>query len=322
MRKRNLLYFLLCLVLSVPATVLNAQDTDEKVFPESGAVWSTYAFHREKPTENYIYGLIGDTLINEKEYSKLYLLSDTLLVIDEESVYVAGIRQEKKVVYMQPASNQWGETLEEFVLYDFSKTIGEKVSYKRPYSSPVEVFSTFIDVEILCPYNDMYIMKEKDTEYGRMIEVEGWYELWIEKIGSLSGLLFAPMDFALDGTVIWVGGLLGCMKQDGKIIYMNEEFCNQCFGKLKYDPNLSIGNETVNSPRIWYKKLDRSIEIESQHLTELAVFRMINIEGKEVFKQQIDNDKTSLKIPFIPQGIYIYQISGAINTQTGKIIIN
>jgi len=47
---------------------------EENVFPTNNAIWNIYI-----EGDRYIYGLKGDTIINDTLYNKLYLLNDTIL---------------------------------------------------------------------------------------------------------------------------------------------------------------------------------------------------------------------------------------------------
>jgi hypothetical protein len=85
-------YILLFITVLFSSNTIYSQTEDEKVFPESDAIWVIHLY-KGYESNQYIYGVSGDTIINEKKYSKLYLLNDSTLTIDAEDIYVAGIRQ-------------------------------------------------------------------------------------------------------------------------------------------------------------------------------------------------------------------------------------
>ncbi len=73
-------------------------------FPDSNAIWNHYFEIGESKSFNnttkyYSYGLMGDTIINSINYSKLYEFSDTVFTLSAE--YLGGLREDtlRKVYY-------------------------------------------------------------------------------------------------------------------------------------------------------------------------------------------------------------------------------
>ena len=191
------------LVLLVLLTTSNisiyAQDTEDitlpDVFPTEDAVWIIEEkITTERSWANpetglwydiyytyYTYYLEGDTIMNDKKYSKLYV-KDIQNNIDYG--YVGGIRVEGEKVYFDPVDFDY-ETLDvitggmyhmfeeegvfnEFCLYDFSLDKGDEF-----------ITGTFLD--------------DTGSPYCTPIEMYNWgnndiQERWIEGIGSIEGL--------------------------------------------------------------------------------------------------------------------------------------
>ena len=142
--------------------------------PETGLWYDIYYTY-------YTYYLEGDTIMNDKKYSKLYV-KDIQNNIDYG--YVGGIRVEGEKVYFDPVDFDY-ETLDvitggmshmfeeegifnEFCMYDFSLDKGDEF-----------ITGTFLD--------------DTGSPYCTPIEMYNWgnndiQERWIEGIGSIEGL--------------------------------------------------------------------------------------------------------------------------------------
>jgi hypothetical protein len=71
----------------------------QNYFPTSNAIWNESILNY-----NSYYGLLGDTLINDMNYSKLYQFSDTVLSIENIQKYIGAIRNEgQKVFFLRMA---------------------------------------------------------------------------------------------------------------------------------------------------------------------------------------------------------------------------
>ena len=95
-------------------------------FPESNAIWNQYRVHVEHPQLLQgitRYGLIGDTIINDKLYSKVYDIEDDSCLNINNATYFGAIREEEKKIYALIAYGQE----EEILLYDFNVEVGDTV---------------------------------------------------------------------------------------------------------------------------------------------------------------------------------------------------
>ena len=190
---------LLTLLILTSNISIYAQDTEDitlpDVFPTEDAVWVIeIKAEVDRSWANpetglwydiyytyYTYYLEGDTIMNDKKYSKLYV-KDIQNNIDYG--YVGGIRVEGEKVYFDPVDFDY-ETLDvitggmyhmfeeegvfnEFCLYDFSLDKGDEF-----------ITGTFLD--------------DTGSPYCTPIEMYNWgnndiQERWIEGIGSIEGL--------------------------------------------------------------------------------------------------------------------------------------
>lgn len=170
-----------------------------QVFPESDAIWNI-----KIDTKEHYYGLTGDTIIDGKSYSKLYLLNDTTLIPDSRKEYLGGFRQEGKKVWFRPSLHDdyisnYPYYPKETVLHDFSN-VGDTIWHNfvsdwnvrywemRDSISASIITSKFTDEQGRTIYNTQQFIiinsnrKEFTYEVGR--------DRWIEGIGSIGKGLF------------------------------------------------------------------------------------------------------------------------------------
>ena len=176
--------------------------------PETGLWYDIYYTY-------YTYYLEGDTIMNDKKYSKLYV-KDIQNNIDYG--YVGGIRIEGEKVYIDPIDFDY-ETLDmitggythifeeegvfnEFCLYDFSIKKGDKF-----------ISGVFFDGigSPFCTASEMYDYKDWNLSLG-----------WIKGIGSEAGLWYDRFTSAT-GSGSYVQHTLKSFHYKGKQFYPTEE---------------------------------------------------------------------------------------------------
>ena len=196
-------------------------------FPSSGAIWNHNIVNSENaPYISYRYrlGIIGDTIINSKEYSKVYQLDGLELDI-LEAEYVGAIREENKKIYAITLYN--GEP--ELLLYDFDVEIGDIInsnSIEGYISEPLEVLD-IEEIELL------------DGTIRKKLNVGADY--WIEGIGGLAGL-FAPITAM---PLNWTSQWLKCFHHNEIDVYIDDYTssldCEFCFCALDI-PSFELSN--------------------------------------------------------------------------------
>lgn len=313
--KTKFLLFIACVsMLPIKQTI------SSEVFPTSDAIWviQEYFFG----INQYVYGMSGDTIINEKAYQKLYLLNDTTLTITHEDIFVAGIRQtEDKKIFIQPADKKDGTILEEFLMYDFGAEIGEKIFFgKNPYLGWGNVGPTFENVDMDW-YKDAYGIIEDIFESNDKVHIVGnglTYEIWIEGIGSLAGLFYAPLVFPT-GRGLPQGGHLICMKKGDTINYLSDG-CNSCFNTQPIFTSIEA-NEINNTVSVLYNSPNQTIDINYKDETGTFQFSLMKTDGRMVLTENTSHNYSNINVTGIPKGIYIYILSGNNTIQSGKLFI-
>lgn len=136
--------FIITLIIFAPRVIC------QNSFPYSNAIWNENHLNSQGTmTAEKLYGLKGDTLINDTLYNKLYSLSDTTL--DEENLqnYIGGFRQVGQKVYFRP--EYWA--YKDILLYDFSASVGDTVwhnaiaYYGKPTFEIGYTFSKVLEIE-------------------------------------------------------------------------------------------------------------------------------------------------------------------------------
>lgn len=259
--KRFLYTFLFTLITVLFSTESRAQEYVP--FPLSNAIWSE-VFTSKQPdeVETYQFGIEGDTVYNNIQYSKLYLLNDTVYPLSVGR-YCGGIREDDmKRIYIIDCDCVMIPTIpiiDEVALYDFSKSIGDTL---------------FVGIYSFYPYS-YFIINEIDS-----ILIDGNYrkrfdfgvEEWIEGIGSTRGLL-SPIQEQPTGYQKWK---LICLNQEGSVTYLNPDF-NSCFPILtsieeqEQQPHLMIYPHPVTNTSY--------LEVGAQ-LASYEVLEVYNILGK------------------------------------------
>ncbi len=191
-----------------------SKSQDYFSFPEEDAVWNHFFETCEGTKLDYYYstyyalGLYGDTTINSLEYSKLYLLEDS--VYNSNAELQGYIREDslKRVYYVGP--NFWGHYEEdEVLLYDFSVSVGDTIDYGIWEGT---VIKSIDSVLIGDSYRKRFCVWEN-------------YDYYIEGIGSTNGLLFPITDIPVKVYTNWD---LVCFKHFNEVLFLGDSY-NSCF---------------------------------------------------------------------------------------------
>lgn len=188
-------------------------------FPDSNAIWNVnYINSVGTPTDEMLYGLKGDTLINDTLYNKLYTLSDTTLSGENLQNYIGGFRLEGQKVWFKPA--YWSSA--DILLYYFSVTGGDTVWHNgvaiNEYNLEQHPFAYSVIVEVITDNG----LKTYNVIRGMDGGCSGE---WYEGIGSNFGIIGSVIMFPLTGDSY----NLACFKHNDTVKYQNNLICNKCF---------------------------------------------------------------------------------------------
>ncbi len=194
---------IICFVLFFVQAVSFAQS-----FVEDGKQWSVAHFPSIGNTvSTEIFKIIGDTLIGDKIYSKVFVSHDAV----NWELYYNFLREESdKIYYYSTFYNQ------EYLLYDF--TIKEQEVFRI---EKYNIDMTLDSIRVIEGLKHYFFSFENETT------------VWIESIGNISNL-FVP-----DGNIGIIGAqyfLLCCSVHD-TYVYINNDY-SSCFLTTISQPNL------------------------------------------------------------------------------------
>ena len=301
MKKHKTILFIAGIIFF--AMYLNAQEYVP--FPDSNAIWNQI-YTSEQPVEAEIfqYGISGDTLINGKQYRKVYLLNDTVYPL-VTGQYCGAIREEEKKIYVTGCDCVYpGAGQEEVILYDFSKAPGDTVYVGQNGWGPAGYL-------VVSSIDSILIA----GSYRKTFHFAGYEHFWIEGIGSTRGL-FSPVREQPTGFQQWK---LICFNKDNEVEYLNPEF-NTCFPPLSVSKNVKQDNlvKIIPHPVTGIS----TIEFENNTAAGYQYIDFYNIFGQLVHRINIQN-KTRLNVSHVDfePGLYLYRLSGSnMNGITGKIV--
>ena len=237
--RRLILLALLTIITNISIYAQTEEDIKlPDVFPTEDAVWiiSKKAVYYHGTDYEYSwkesYYLLGDTIIENKKYSKLYSLEGTLDSLKvkscdfytENQLYVGAIRVEGEKVYLRPYE----------VIYCFGEEMCPHIDYIEeggyPWYKDEEIDYSFFEEDVL-----MYDFSVEESErlyinnypsiclhfLATEMRKKGNDHLWIKGIGSTGGLWFNYDFFPMGGS-----GVLRSLKSfyyKGKQFYPAEE---------------------------------------------------------------------------------------------------
>ena len=261
-------------------------------FPDSNAIWNEYSIHVEYPTSvssKTRYGTIGDTIIDNLEYSKIYRLIDDTCLNISNAEYFGAIREENKKIFTLTTFH--GDT--EILLYDFSVEEGDTI-----YSNAQVGYMAY---PVVISNIDSVILLDGTTRKRYWIN-GSLDEFWIEGIGSQGGI-FTPIT---DLITNYYEPHLSCFKQYETTTYLNNYSCDKCFCSLgtliKGINGLQNEIQLIPNPASNYIKIDFELNMES------SITRLFNSSGKLIESTLSNSFPVQLNIGNLPNGIYLIQI--------------
>lgn len=293
----------------------------QEVFPASDAIWNVNTIE----DKSFLYALMGDTVIDDTIYHQIYCLKDSILSPEYRLNYIGALREQNRKVWVRIPG--WKKDTE-FLLYDFSKKVGEKI-----YFSPV-YFQIHDFGGIGCNPNDTVeaiVEKISEDSSGRkhyFIHYPGLYkdepEEWIEGIGTVTGLsYFRKMIPTGPSHAYYDETYLQCFKHQGKIEYRHNESwsgCQTCFCKQQF--YVDITEEKKGTVSLYPNPAHREIGVELPAEIQQAEISIYLMNGSMADTRLLSSQHTTIGVTHLAPGTYVYRISAAgIPVQTGKIII-
>lgn len=299
--KQTHLIFGLVLIIN-----LSLQGQEYVPFPTENVNWNVFysgTCNEETPPDSILirYTIHGTISINETQYANLCIENgDTA---NPEIQPIGGLREADKKVYYLGQTILGVGNAEEYLLYDFTKQIGDTIRH----DSYGGFYSVILDIDSI----------QIGETYRKRYEVDNhWYyqnpDYIIEGIGSVkNGLLGHISDIPTCGSHYWEHI---CFRENGIVKYLNPSY-NECFpGNLL----AGVDNDTYETElQIHPNPFSNKIQIENTANRPDLIFKLIDINGKIVIEKSINGEKVTLDLNINP-GFY----NGLIVDKKGKILIS
>lgn len=259
-------------------------------FPKIKAVWSELV---DK------YGMLGDTVIDNKQYKKVYTSQDSVFNFSNASYYAA-IREFPDGIIKTIVN---GET-QERQLYNFTLLEGSSTTVWSKDYGDVEV--TFLGVDsINVVYEQRYVFKYSVQGSSNQFE-------WIEGIGSTKGLFYPAFTPTVDPSRNLI-----CFSENDSLKYQNSLFSN-CKGDL-----VNIKENSSSLLSIYPNPTETTLYIESPINLENTEFELRDLLGKIVHQIQLGNGyRFEIHDLKLGSGVYAYRISSnGVSVKSGKLIV-
>ncbi len=281
------------------------KSQDYVPFPKEKVNWNVFYVGtcQDAPPDTVLirYTIHGDTTINEIQYSKLCIESGD--ATNPKIHGIGGLRESDKKVYYRGQTIIGGGNDKEYLLYDFTKQIGDTIKH--------DSYGGFISVVLDI---DSVLIGEN---YRKRFKVDNhWFyqnpDYIIEGIGSVkNGLLGHISNIPTCGSHYWEHI---CFRQNSIVKYLNPTF-SECFpsnlltgvGQLDYETGFDI----------YPNPFKNEIQIDNKLNNRELIFKLIDINGKTLIAKNINGDKVSFNLD-INSGIY----NALIIDKNGKILIS
>jgi len=308
---KYILFFLPVLLITFVAT---AQEYKYVPFPDSNAVWSeVYWKPISEPYPRWVYNKYAlfneDTIINGVIYHKLFHTNASKITY-ENSECIGGIREDSlKRIWFKDFNksheysflNDKGEIL----LYSFNLNVNDTIRNFTDFTNIVGTDYLFVTkIDTIKIENTL----RKVFYFSNII-----WEIWIEGIGKLKGLLFPSGGLPTNG----MDNDLVCMHQNDTLLYYNSDYdgCVPSFVldgvSLLANPDVKVYPNPVTNGTVYFENLDfETLELFDLHGN---LIKEKNIKGFSQFE---------LNVSDLSSGIYSYRLKtkGLVPTW-GKLII-
>ncbi len=265
---------------------------------------------------------MGDTLINDITYSKVYFHFG-LTELTPEALEFAGSFREDTVM-----GKSWiivpGNT-DELLLYDFTLEVSDQIQVSPlrigsfytlyEYGFLEDVFPLTLTVELV----DSLII---NSEYRKVIQFQNQFNtfdslIWIEGIGSNGGILFSADSSSQIGGADELYPELLCVEKNNQIVYDNP-YWESCYKELIGD----IGDlAKVNSDVTLFFDSNSQLILRSDGpvFENITVF---DIMGRVCYQSSSLDLETTYNINTSnwPKGLYIVNLGSSLKEENFKII--
>lgn len=243
-------------------------------------------------TTTTVYGFIGDTIIDNDLWLKLYQTSDSSFLND--LLFMGLVKEESGIVYFNDTLNNID------TLYNFNLKVGDSVLYnfygmESEYLEIINIDS----FEINNSFHKRYYIEESSLEPFYL------EEFWIEGIGSIHGPLFAKYPVVFSNELNADSLFVTCYKSDNNIIWNNPNY-DSCFVHIVMSINEEQNNQLILFPNPVNDILKIDIQENNYKTARISVY---NILGSLKSEKTFDNlEPLEIDVTKLLSGIYIMRI--------------
>jgi hypothetical protein len=236
------------------------------------------------PYKNVIH---NDTIINSIIYSKVYKISgsDTSIHNPSSNDYYAAIRNDipnrKVYVYFK-------DSLQESLLYDFSKNEGETI-HNFYHGMWLDYTISNIDSVLI------------QGSYRKQFHFSSSGEIWIEGIGSRDGLFYPKFPIP----TCYCYWILGCVWHNDSLLYLNPDLLSACYPTKMDEIKLNNVEITLLPNPAWNKLTIALSDFKTPDELNLFIY---NEQGQLLLQQNHYQNNTEIDISSLKQGFYIAKI--------------
>ena len=281
-------YFLFALLMA--GGFMQAQETKEyyPLIPKSGEKQWDMRFDFYYGDSRYEIARLGDEIEYEGQtYRELTVLYDDL----NYTVLYGLLREENKRVYLRRWSPGLQHFMEEEVYYDFNLQVGDL--FEVDYGDEPEYIQVMAIEEVVL---------DDGSVRNKYVFNEGWGvnpeepEVWIEGIGSLSGIHWRY----IPGWTASGFAYLQCYFEDDNLVWTDGE----CWDDVE--------EKSVESVGVYPNPASDIVRIEGITVAEVQVYNALGQMVKTV------KDSNEISVAGLPEGVYMLRIAD----DEGKVYTN
>jgi hypothetical protein len=277
--KTNILLFV---ILSLSGRIFSQAYT---TFNFETGVWNCSAFMMEDGSSKQQYYCLGDTVIQDTTWYKLYRYAVYLPIYgmpDTSFTFFGLIRND-------PAKRVW---LNGEILYDFNLEVGDTIPF-APYVFNNKVICRIDSVQLCNRFHKRYVF---DTNYSEVHAL-------IEGVGSTLGF-YDPIVNPFEST-----SQLDCYGERGN------NFCDECNTLLEVISRNS--NEfSIKSP------VNGKLTLTGEFVPgKQTMIRLVSLSGQTVLVRSIADFPAAVDVHFLPEGIYLLLIENGHLFEMKKVVI-
>lgn len=307
----------LLLVFSIFISIQHSAGQDYIPFPTEYAKWNVLSHNTNGTAEsitNYSYTLEGDTILNNKNYKKIYLQEE-----NTAPFYFGGLREDSlKNIYFFPRNVedqfaiQFPSNTTEHLLYTFdSLYVGMDLSINS-------TFSTFSvgGIDTIIIGNSFHKRYQIDG-----FSIDGNYlvggDYWIEGIGSDKGLFYPfgrEFEWAFRTT---------CFSDTLTTYHIaNSIPAGWVVGQdsCQFEIPVNIKDIRTNSISIFPNPVKNELLIKGKSTLKNTSISIVNLQGQQIFTTRIDQEELRIDVSFLKKGIYFLQVIGDYKLEVKKFI--